>query len=959
MPRMVFEVEPHALRDLVEQRDLEVLRSLGGVTGVANKLHTHLEAGLESHADESARLLRYGRNVIPPAERQTFLDFAKEALSDKTMLILIGAAVLSLVLGLTTPDPRTGVVEYSTGWIEGAAILASVAIVVVVTAVNDYKKQEKFAELETSSSEFKSVTVIRGGEKMLIPSTDIMVGDILLAEPGTRFSVDMLLIKGVGVICDESDVTGECDEIHKETEGDPFLVSGTNLLEGSGYGLVVAVGVNSVSGSIALVTRATKKQTPLEEKLERLADRIGQFGLAAATATFLVLAAKETHKLWSVPGETFSFMKYWEMLTTAVAIVVVAVPEGLPLSVTISLAYSMQQMLEDKNLVRHLAACETMGGATCICSDKTGTLTTNEMCVSKLWLGGQSFDIAKPASNLWISIHTGYEASQLPVSAQDEISLGVDRNLIALVAKTIAFSSIDENNRTSIALTYVSRRLGYGQRITLSETPHRRLPFTSVHKQSKTRIHDSATGGSILYCKGASEVVLSRCNFWVNGSGERQELTLYQRSEIEQGLNRYAEDGLRTLCIAMSQSNIPYDSESIFDDQEAGLTFLAIAGIEEPIRPEVADAVSQCRQAGIRIKMVTGDNKVSAVTVARRCGIADDINSLAMEGREFRSLPPEELQAILPSLCVLARATPLDKQILVEALKKDPNQVVAVTGDGTNDGPALKCADVGFAMNSGTDIAKAASDIILTDDNFVGVVKAVMWGRNVNDNIHKFIQFQLTVNGAACAIAVLGAFLSETNLSPLKPVQLLWLNLIMDSLAALGLATELPSPSLLNRPPARKEAPIISREMWGFILGQGQYQLYSCLFMLMYGHEWMQVTYFDEEHLTLVFNTFVLLQVVNFFNARLLTNEINICIELHRSKSLIIIAGVIAFLQVLIINYGGKFFGVVPITLDMWTKCLFIALGTLPAGVLVKLFMRRRMRYISTASLSKGSPRVV
>ena len=879
---------------MIENRDLVQLGQLGGVEGLAHELDTDLEKGLDAKGEsDPARLARYGTNTIPPAETQTFVEFLKEALSDRTMLILIGAAVLSLILGLTTPDPRTGRVEYSTGWIEGAAILASVAIVVVVTAVNDFKKQEKFAELETSS-ESKHVTVIRGGERRTVTTTELVAGDITFVSHGMQFTVDMVVISGHNMICDESDVTGECEEIHKDVATDPFLVSGTSLLEGNGYALVVGVGTLSVSGSIALVTRAKKKQTPLEVKLEVLADRIGQFGLAAASATFLVLAVKETHKIYSVPGESFSFMKYWEMLTTAVAIVVVAVPEGLPLSVTISLAYSMQQMLEDRNLVRHLAACETMGGATCICSDKTGTLTTNDMRVSHLWLGGRSCSIAKPQSNSWLTVSTGDEVSHLAVSDQDRVSLDTSSELIRLVADTICFSSIDENNRTSLALIYILRRLGYASSVHLDSIPHKRTPFTSVHKQSKTCVKNES--GCTLYVKGASEIVLSHCTHWVDGSGKRCVLNAVQLSDIEQALQCFAEDGLRTLCIAMAESTLAYDSDVMKDDTD--LTFLALAVIEEPVRPEVADAIAQCRQAGIRVKMVTGDNKVSATAVARRCGIIDEFSSRTMEGREFRGLSPSALQEVLPSLCVLARATPLDKQILVEALKQDSNQVVAVTGDGTNDGPALKCADVGFAMNSGTDIAKGASDIILTDDNFVGVVKAVMWGRNVNDNIRKFIQFQLTVNGAACVIAVLGAFLSDSNLSPLKPVQLLWLNLIMDSLAALGLATELPSEALLKRPPEPKGAPIISQDMWGFILGQGQYQLYVCLYMLTYGHEWLGMEYFGEEHLTTVFNTFVLLQVFNFLNARVLTNSLNVFSEIGRSKNLLMIACIIALLQV-------------------------------------------------------------
>eukprot|EP01060_Flectonema_neradi_P039098 TRINITY_DN847_c5_g1_i1.p1 TRINITY_DN847_c5_g1~~TRINITY_DN847_c5_g1_i1.p1 ORF type:complete len:954 (+),score=182.21 TRINITY_DN847_c5_g1_i1:289-2862(+) len=841
------------------------------------------------------------------------------------MLILIGAAILSLVLGLTTPDPRTGVVEYSTGWVEGAAILVSVGIVIMVTAVNDFKKQEKFAELNINTEYDKQVTVTRSGSKTSIHSSDIVVGDLLHVNPGDRCSVDCILVHGSSVVFDESDVTGERDEVGKGP-GDPFLISGTSQIEGSGIGLVVAVGVTSFSGSIAIATRAKKKPTPLQEKLEDLADTIGKFGLVAATLTFIILAVKETYFLFAIEGQKFSFMKYWEMLTTAVAIVVVAVPEGLPLSVTISLAYSMQQMLEDKNLVRHLSACETMGGATCICSDKTGTLTTNDMNATKLWVAGADHDVRQ--SDGGIKSHI------------------TEQHLVE-ICKSICYSSIDEFNKTALTLVELTKRLGYFIECSDIHEEYSRLQFTSARKMSCTRISDRSQQGkhprrathlgSTLYTKGASEMVLEKCTSWMSSRGTVEPLSDSVRGEIERALNGYAENGLRTISMALSRSST-YDEKDFVVE---GATFLALVGIEEPVRPEVRGAIEQCKEAGVKVKMVTGDNKVSAMAVATKCGIYEQGIGISMEGREFRSMSDEDRQEILSSLVVLARATPLDKKILVEALKTDPLQVVAVTGDGTNDGPALKCADVGFAMNSGTEVAKAASDIILTDDNFVGVAKAILWGRNVNSNIKKFIQFQLTVNGAACAIAVAGAFFSESNLSPLKPVQLLWLNLIMDSLAALGLATELPSPKLIKEPPLPKDAPIINRNMWGFILGHGLYQLQVCMFLLLRGHEWVGVEYFSDIHLTVVFNTFVMMQVFNFFNARILGVDLNLFVELDHSHILVIIAFVIAASQVLIINYGGIFFGVVPLPWSLWYKCLTLSSGSIPIGILIRYSLSR------------------
>eukprot|EP01065_Artemidia_motanka_P042842 TRINITY_DN5811_c0_g1_i1.p1 TRINITY_DN5811_c0_g1~~TRINITY_DN5811_c0_g1_i1.p1 ORF type:complete len:993 (+),score=373.81 TRINITY_DN5811_c0_g1_i1:420-2981(+) len=835
---------------------------------------------------------------------------------------------------------------------EGAAILASVAIVVFVTAMNDWQKQQKFAELE-QQAEAKHVTVLRGGRREVLKDSCLVVGDLLCLEGGQRLSVDGVLVSGSSYVCDESALTGEGEEVPKG-DTDPFFLSGSSIVEGAdGCMLVLAVGPCSFSGGIALATRAKKKQTPLEEKLEDLAEKIGKCGLGAATLTFCVLAVKETYVIYSA-GQSFSFLKYWEMLTTAVAIVVVAVPEGLPLSVTIALAYSMRQMLEDKNLVRHLVACETMGGATCICTDKTGTLTTNDLGVVSLQICGRRVEFARSKQRL-DDCFDRIGRLKGPAPEEDRLAMpeGVPLAAMQTFFRAVALSSAGEHNRTALAILQLLSRMGYdvGQaQAQCTADGYRRYPFSSARKESSCLFREES--GTYFYVKGASEVILQRCQHWLDAKGAVSPLSALDRQNADQAVSTMAGEGLRTLCIAYGQYRgagpLPQKIPAAAD---VPLVCIGFVGIEEPVRPEVNTAIRTCLAAGIRVKMVTGDNRISALTVAQRCGIySEGMSGRAMEGREFRELyqkDPCRLVALLPSLVVLARATPLDKQQLVELLKRDCNAVVAVTGDGTNDAPALKAADVGFAMNSGTEVAKGASDIILTDDNFVGVVKAVLWGRNVNDNIRKFIQFQLTVNCAACAIAVIGAVMSSSNLSPLKPVQLLWLNLIMDSLAALGLATELPSPDLLHREPLVKDAPIISPHMWLFILGQGAYQLFVNLFLLLKGHELFATStsrprYFDDTHLTAVFNTFVLMQVFNFFNARLLGADLNVFRELHRSKLLVSIAVLIAALQVLMINYGGRFFSVVPLTFEQWVTCIGLGAASLPVGVGLRMYRTRR-----------------
>ena len=362
--------------------------------------------------------------------------------------------------------------------------------------------------------------------------------------------------------------------------------------------------------------------------------------------------------------------------------------------------------------------------------------------------------------------------------------------------------------------------------------------------------------------------------------------------------------------------------------------------IEEPLRAEVPEAIAICKQAGIKVIMLTGDSVTTATRIAQKCNMLSDPNGIVLDGPQFRRMDDDEVVRLLPNLCVLARATPLDKLRVVNCLKWDPMQVVAVTGDGTNDAPALKAADVGFAMNSGSDIAKRASDIVLLDDNFVGMVKATMWGRNVRDNIRKFLQFQLTVNLAACVVAFVGAVINSQNLSPLKPVQLLWLNLIMDTLAALALATELPSDGLLQKAPESKGTPIITRNMLISIGLQSSCQLVIQMFLLLFAHRSFEVQYFGDYHLTLVFNCFVLLQVFNFFNARLLHGESRLFENWNKSMVLLYIVLSIVVAQVLLVQKGGRFMSTVPLTVGAWIFCSVVGSVSLLIGFVVRYYQR-------------------
>jgi Ca2+-transporting ATPase len=941
---------PYAL--MVGHKNAAELQSRGGVSGVLAALGSDRLRGVPL-ASLASRKQRYGVNKLPEEEVKSFVDFVKESLEDRTLQVLIGAAVVSLILGMTTQDPRTGEVDRSTGWIEGAAILLSVVIVTIVSAINNHQKQLQFRALSAAET-IAPVVVVRDGEVVEIPNDEVLVGDIVLVMAGMALSFDALLVDGTGFSANESSITGENDDVNKASDGDAFLISGTHIVDGcDGLAVVVAVGQTSYAGAIAMATRQEKKETPLQEQLTGLADIIGRFGLGAAVFTFVVLSLKELYFIF-VGGGKFYSMKFFENLTTAVAIVVVAVPEGLPLSVTLSLAYSMKQMLADQNLVRHLAACETMGGATCICSDKTGTLTTNDMKPVAFYADERRFAVPLDARE---PIALQQAPSDPPLSASRRL-------VLERMAESIAYNYPNTfGNKTAMALQQLALQLvaatGYDAVAAVGniERAHiQRFAFSSQRKRSSVVVHQtvhspataggkpSVTSSHLHYVIGAAELVFQKCTSSLV-DGRRTLLSIEAKARYEAVMSEYMQLGYRTLCLAFSEKSGEFSGLPHVPPEDP-LCILAVVGIEEPLRPEVPSAIAACKGAGIRVRMVTGDSVVTAVNIATRCGIMSD-DTIVVDGSTFRAQSDEELAVnVIPRLAVLARATPLDKQRLVELIQRaSPDAVVAVTGDGTNDAPALKAATVGFAMNTGSDIAKQACDIVLLDDNFVGVVKAVVWGRNVRDNIRKFLQFQLTVNTVACIVAFVGAVMNTQNLSPLKPVQLLWLNLIMDTFAALALATELPNEAaLLRRTPDPRTASIITKEMVHNIAVQAIFQLMTEIVLLGCIHTSLGVEYFGNVHLTVAFNTFVLLQVFNFFNARLLHADSSVLSNLGKSHGMLYIIFVILVLQIAIVQKGGKFMSTVALDGRQWLLCFVIASLSLPVGYIGRATAPRQGR---------------
>ncbi|KAM9095728.1 plasma membrane calcium-transporting ATPase 2 isoform 2-T5 [Sarcophilus harrisii] len=715
-----------------------------------------------------------------------------------------------------------------------------------------------------------------------------------------------------------------------------------------------------------------KEKSVLQGKLTKLAVQIGKAGLVMSAITVIILVLYFTvdtfvvnKKPW-LPECTPVYVQYFvKFFIIGVTVLVVAVPEGLPLAVTISLAYSVKKMMKDNNLVRHLDACETMGNATAICSDKTGTLTTNRMTVVQAYIGDVHYkEIPDPSvinSQTMellvnaIAINSAYTTKILPPEKEGALPRQV-------------------GNKTECGLLGFVLDLKQDYEPVRSQMPEEKLykvyTFNSVRKSMSTVIK-MPDESFRMYSKGASEIVLKKCCKILSASGEARVFRPRDRDEmVKKVIEPMACDGLRTICVAYR--DFPSSPEPDWENENDilnDLTCICVVGIEDPVRPEVPEAIRKCQRAGITVRMVTGDNINTARAIAIKCGIihpGEDF--LCIEGKEFNrrirnekgEIEQERIDKIWPKLRVLARSSPTDKHTLVKGIidstHTEQRQVVAVTGDGTNDGPALKKADVGFAMGiAGTDVAKEASDIILTDDNFSSIVKAVMWGRNVYDSISKFLQFQLTVNVVAVIVAFTGACITQD--SPLKAVQMLWVNLIMDTFASLALATEPPTESLLLRKPYGRNKPLISRTMMKNILGHAVYQLTLIFTLLFVGEKMFMIDSGrnaplhspPSEHYTIIFNTFVMMQLFNEINARKIHGERNVFDGIFRNPIFCtIVLGTFA-IQIVIVQFGGKPFSCSPLQLDQWMWCIFIGLGELVWGQIIATIPTSRLKFLKEA----------
>ena len=888
----------------------ESFELLGGTKGILQKLKTSSDEGIQT---TYLRQEKFGINKIFEEPPTPFIKFLKESLSELMIVILLSASFIQIIIGLTISDHK------KTGWFDGASVLLAVIVVVSVESYTNWQKEKKFFELNNLKNTTMFFKAIRKRDKVNIKSEDLLVGDIICISIGDVIPADLLVLESNGLKMDESSLTGESNSVSKETYEDcilnpfkknisPIILAGTDCIEGNGKAVVIGVGEKSTKGKIQRMVDNSKdeKSTPLEEKLDILARKIGIFAISAGVTTFVCLTLRLLHIFYSdyklyrnkldnshhnptmdlVHPKTYLFPRMLENFMITTVIITIALPEGLPMAVALTLAFSLKKLMDKNNLVRKMHSCETMGGADYILTDKTGTLTTNELNIIKIITPNQEIELNNEKNINKIFIE-GEEIRENPEKyfknrdywnlLRTSLSINIDGHINHLKEQNINgdLEECESKNKTDNSIIKFLYRL----KSPISEIEKKypkfnkkQTPFDSNKKRMTTYVKENGTTFR-LYTKGAADNIKNYCKYYINSeTGEKSEINSYILKNLEEKIEKYNNDMLRTIyiCYKDIKEKDFYSINEEIDTNE--LTLLAILGIRDTIRQGVKEAVLKCRDASINVVMVTGDNIQTAHSIAKECNIIDNnsssINIINNEEEELINNPPVEINGdlfykliggiycstcnkstnfckcpktyaeaellatnsnlplqplrndkiknidnfkkITSKLRIMARSKPIHKYALVLGLK-ELNYIVAVTGDGTNDAPALSKSDVGFSMFDGTDIAKNSSDIILMDNNFSSIVTAIKYGRNVIDNLRKFIQFQLVINLTVCSFIVICSCIGSQT--PIRSIQMLWIDLIMDSLATLTLATDPPHDGLLKRKPTKRNENIINSTM--------------------------------------------------------------------------------------------------------------------------------------------------
>lgn len=875
---------------------------------------------------------KYGVNILTPPEKEPLWKQFLEKFTDPLIIILMIAGVLSI--GISFYE-YFGLNEGFTVFFEPIGIFVAILLATGLAFYFELKADKEFAILNQVNDD-ELVEVIRNCNATQIPKKDVVVGDVVIINTGAEVPADGELLECVSLNVDESTLTGEpmCHKSVDEKDFDPdatyptnHVLKGTKVMEGHGIFRVTAVGDKTENGKVFVAAQIDDSvKTPLNEQLDGLSDPITK--LSYGFAALVVIGRLLIYFLGDNSMEWAHITAYvLQTLMIAVTLIVVAVPEGLPMAVTLSLAYSMRRMLKTNNLVRKMHACETMGATTVICTDKTGTLTQNQMSVEE----AQFYGLANQALGT-------DETSRL-------IKEGIALNSTASLDLSNPDKPVVLGNPTEGALLLWLRNNGIDYR-NLKEDANvvEELPFSTERKYMATVV-DSAQleGKKILYVKGAPEIIRSLC---------KQIDKNVNIADIDRQLTDYQNRAMRTLGFAYQVLN---DSDMAIADGKVvadNLTFMGIVAIADPVRKDVPAAVQKCMAAGINVKIVTGDTPGTAKEIGRQIGLwtKKDSDSAIITGAEFEKLSDDELDKKVLGLKIIARARPLDKKRLVESLQRN-NQVVAVTGDGTNDAPALKAAHVGLSMGDGTSVAKEASDITIIDNSFSSICRAVMWGRSLYQNIQRFLLFQLTVNVAACFIVLVGAFMGTE--SPLTVTQMLWVNLIMDTFGAMALASLPPSQSVMKDKPRDRKAFILTKPMMKDILGVGGF-FFLLLVVFLYIFQHTEITQMTDllhcklgeanglspYEQTLLFSIFVWTHLWYMFNTRSFETGKSF-FQLKMSKEFFTIVAIIFIGQIVIVEVLYDFFNCTPMKLIDWVIIVVLSSLVLWARELWHLLTKR------------------
>lgn len=857
---------------------------------------------------------QYGVNLLTPPEKEPLWKKFLGKFSDPLIVILLVAGILSI--GISFYE-YYGLRQDASVFFEPVGIFIAILLATGLAFIFEVKADREFAILNQVNDD-EPVQVIRDGHSQMVPKRDIVVDDIVILTTGSEIPADGELLEATQLQIDESTLTGEpiCRKSTKEEEQDKdatfptnHAMRGTKVMEGNGVMRVFAVGDQTENGKVFVAAQIDDSvKTPLNEQLERLGGLISKASYAIAAlivvGRIIVYLSQNADTLTPITQHLTPFLAYLlQSIMIAVTLIVVAVPEGLPMAVTLSLAYSMRRMLKTNNLVRRMHACETMGAATVICTDKTGTLTQNQMRVAEI----QYFNESQQQSELPILAEAIALNSTAAIDPQGSVVGNPTEGALLLWLRDQGIDYQDLRNQVNII---------------------DQQPFSTETKYMTTLVESQATPGEhILYIKGAPEIVARFCT-----------MTEAEKHRFNELLASYQQKAMRTLAFAKIPLQLTQGGGSITatgELQGGRASLMALCAISDPVRSDVPAAVRECLNAGIHVKIVTGDTPGTAREIGRQIGLwtDSDTDDAMITGTEFAALSDEALLERMQSLKIIARARPMDKKRLVEALQQK-GEVVAVTGDGTNDAPALKAAHVGLSMGDGTAVAKEASDITIIDNSFASIGRAVMWGRSLYQNIQRFILFQMTVNVCACLVVLAGAFLGTQ--SPLTVTQMLWVNLIMDTFAAMALASLPPTERVMQDKPRSRQAFIISSPMWWSILITGG--IFTALLLVVLWHlEKGGMPLYD---LSLFFTTFVMLQFWNMFNARAFQTGQS-ALRLKGCKGFNFIAGCILIGQILIVTFGGQMFNVTPLSLRHWVMIICGTSVVLWIGEAIRLFRRR------------------